>query len=299
MNPLPAPPPQVTKGSDVYSFGVILWSFYTGQLPWVLQGGALLPNKHFPRYRHRTCSSAGNDPAHTEYRRLVEHCLRADPHERPTFDEIAACLSGILSSFCQAPPCSASTCGGLRPRVPERVPERVLCAPCPGPPALRPPVAGATDAAVPAFPRGATALPHGATAPAHGATAPIHCATAIAQCTAAPAAGPSHSATAPACKATTALALSSKPVDEAAKQLQPPRNILVSHLLLSQEVRADPAAAAIAPPATAAAPPASRQHDLPPPLPTPTLINLRMNLTVKSTCCVSERCGPTTLNPEP
>ena len=87
--PPPTCPLQVTKGSDVYSFGVLMWSFITGQVPYVIQGDDVLPNKQFPTFP---------PTAPAQYVDLAELCLRRDPHERPTFLDIAQSLMTIFSA---------------------------------------------------------------------------------------------------------------------------------------------------------------------------------------------------------
>lgn len=86
-------------GSDVYAFGVLLWSFYTGQLPYVPRDDALVPNVLFPHFKSRSIS----DPVHVHYKRLALQCLRTDPHQRPTFTVIKNMLSLILGSHISCP----------------------------------------------------------------------------------------------------------------------------------------------------------------------------------------------------
>ena len=95
---LPPPPLQVTTGSDAYSFGVLMWTLYTGQQPYVVsRSGVPLSNPlfpHFPKAGHAT---------HPQYICLAERCLRMDPHERPSFVEIAKGLLDFFDRECVAP----------------------------------------------------------------------------------------------------------------------------------------------------------------------------------------------------
>ena len=97
----------MTKGSDVYSFGVLLWSLWAGQHPFVGQDGMHMPNKLFPTFtRARTSDESGT---HVAYRALAEACLRKDPHDRPTFDEIASRLLKIFGPPSTQPAATAAT----------------------------------------------------------------------------------------------------------------------------------------------------------------------------------------------
>ena len=65
-----------------------MWSFITGQLPYVIRGQDVLPNKQFPTFP---------PAALPMYVSLAERCLRRDLHERPAFTDIAQGLMIIFS----------------------------------------------------------------------------------------------------------------------------------------------------------------------------------------------------------
>ena len=67
-----------------------MWSLYTGQQPYVCTAGRLLPNKRFPHFLN-TC--------HPQYIALARRCLQADPHDRPTFADISACLHELFGQL--------------------------------------------------------------------------------------------------------------------------------------------------------------------------------------------------------
>ena len=67
----------------------MMWSFYTGQLPYVFTGEDVRPNRLFPLFP---------PTAHRAYVSLAEGCLRRDPHERPSFTDIAKSLVAIFRS---------------------------------------------------------------------------------------------------------------------------------------------------------------------------------------------------------
>ena len=75
-----------------------MWSIYTGQEPYVWQGD--LPSKN-PLFPHFPSTS------HPQYVHLTERCLRMDPHDRPSFVEISACLISLFqkvdASACLVP----------------------------------------------------------------------------------------------------------------------------------------------------------------------------------------------------
>ena len=79
---------QVCFGSDAYSFGVLMWTLYTGMQPFVYNNAnVLMKNPLFPHFP---------PSAHPEYTSLTRWCLRRDPHERPSFVEIARCLCELF-----------------------------------------------------------------------------------------------------------------------------------------------------------------------------------------------------------
>ena len=95
---------QITTGSDVYSFGVLMWSFYTGQQPYVWAAGVLKPNTLFPHFP---------TTANPEYKSLAERCLQGDPHQRPTFAEILGSLVAIFNEEVDGP--GTAPAGPARP----------------------------------------------------------------------------------------------------------------------------------------------------------------------------------------
>ena len=64
-----------------------MWSLYTGQLPYLLNGADVQPNKNFPAFPQG---------AHPQYTSLACSCLWRDPHERPSFTDIAHSLLAIF-----------------------------------------------------------------------------------------------------------------------------------------------------------------------------------------------------------
>ena len=95
---------QITTGSDVYSFGVLMWSVYTGQQPYELEGGVLIPNTLFPHFP---------TTAPPRYKVLAERCLQRYPHRRPTFAEISDSLVALYSKEVDGP--RAAPAGSARP----------------------------------------------------------------------------------------------------------------------------------------------------------------------------------------
>ena len=137
-----------------------MWSLYKGQQPYVLKAGVLMPNTLFPHF---------TQSAHPVYKGLAESCLRRDPHERPSFAELAGSLfkffdegGGVYDPCLLQPACRCSSHPswmmmrqqlsllqprpGLLPRLPPLLSPR-LWPPClqptvrplPSPPALPPP----------------------------------------------------------------------------------------------------------------------------------------------------------------
>ena len=98
---------QITTGSDVYSFGVLMWSFYTGQQPYVWAAGMLRPNTLFPHFP---------TAAAPQYKSLAERCLQRDPHQRPTFAEISDSLVAFFSEEMDGP--GTAPAGPARPAPP-------------------------------------------------------------------------------------------------------------------------------------------------------------------------------------
>ncbi|MCD8524339.1 MAG: protein kinase [Gammaproteobacteria bacterium] len=83
---------QVTPASDVYSFGWLLWSLYTGKMPFDgEENDALLRAIEARNLREempKDCPQA--------YADLVNACWAADPRHRPDWDEILSTLSQPL-----------------------------------------------------------------------------------------------------------------------------------------------------------------------------------------------------------
>jgi Protein tyrosine and serine/threonine kinase len=102
--------PEVLKGgqagtaADVYSFGVVLWELLTWKLPWghdtnpfsiinSVGGGARLP---IPA---ESDLPAGPLRCFGPYVELMQHCWHPDPDARPTMDEVAQRLRGLLTEM--------------------------------------------------------------------------------------------------------------------------------------------------------------------------------------------------------
>ena len=75
---------------------MLMWSLYTGQMPYVYcdgDGVTLKPNMLFPHFPKT---------AHSHFACLAERCLQRDPHERPSFAEITAILEAFFDSEADA-----------------------------------------------------------------------------------------------------------------------------------------------------------------------------------------------------
>ena len=106
-----------------------MWSLYTGQLPYVVgRAGVLCSNPFFPHF-----PKAGH-AAHLQYTCLAERCLQRDPHERPSFKEIALTLLDFFNRPCGAP-------GPPQPAPPSL--SIVVPGPCHPPPATSTPAPAA------------------------------------------------------------------------------------------------------------------------------------------------------------
>ncbi len=95
---------QAGKAADVYSFGVVLWELLTWKLPWghdtnpfsiinSVGGGARLP---IPAENELP---AGPLRCFDAYVALMQHCWHPDPDARPTMDEVAQRLRGLLTEM--------------------------------------------------------------------------------------------------------------------------------------------------------------------------------------------------------
>lgn len=81
--------------SDAYSFGVLLWELITAETPWMGKSAHQISLSHYqqeslplPPISHR-CSEA--------LRFLLSRCLRTNPTERPTFEQIYSDIGTMLS----------------------------------------------------------------------------------------------------------------------------------------------------------------------------------------------------------
>jgi hypothetical protein len=102
--------PEVLKGgqagtaADVYSFSIVMWELLTWKLPWgndtnpfsiinSVGGGARLP---IPAQSELP---AGPLRCFDAYVELMQHCWHPDPEARPTMDEVAQRLRGLLTEM--------------------------------------------------------------------------------------------------------------------------------------------------------------------------------------------------------
>ena len=94
----------------------MMWYLYTGQQPYVVSGDFFVPNKLFPLFPKAAA-------AHPQYTSLAERCLRVDPHERPSFVEVADSLEAFFNRV-------------VGPREQRLPPPTPPTAPAPQPPCL-------------------------------------------------------------------------------------------------------------------------------------------------------------------
>jgi sterile alpha motif and leucine zipper-containing kinase AZK len=96
--------PEVMKGlpygtpCDVYSFGVVLWELMSLRLPY-----EDLPNLHVTELMDKVMKGMRPFPLPPDNREelrplvaLMRHCWRAEPAERPDFNEIVERLENLL-----------------------------------------------------------------------------------------------------------------------------------------------------------------------------------------------------------
>lgn len=85
---------KVSEKVDVFSFGIVLWEILTGEEPYAnMHYGAIIGG--IVNNSLRPLIPASCDP---EWRRLMEQCWAPDPHQRPSFTQIAVCLRAMSQS---------------------------------------------------------------------------------------------------------------------------------------------------------------------------------------------------------
>ncbi|XP_072385894.1 mitogen-activated protein kinase kinase kinase 9 isoform X2 [Diabrotica undecimpunctata] len=89
-----------SKASDVWSYGVLLWELLTGETPY--KGIDTLAVAYGVAVNKLTLPIPSTCPQ--PWRELMEKCWEADPHRRPSFEQILDDLDKIVhSSFTQTP----------------------------------------------------------------------------------------------------------------------------------------------------------------------------------------------------
>ncbi|ENN79589.1 hypothetical protein YQE_03960, partial [Dendroctonus ponderosae] len=89
-----------SKGSDIWSYGVLLWELLTGQVPY--KGIDTLAVAYGVASNRLTLLIPTTCPQ--PWKELMEKCWEADPHNRPSFEQILEDLNEIAhSSFTQTP----------------------------------------------------------------------------------------------------------------------------------------------------------------------------------------------------
>uniref|UniRef100_A0A6P7H1N7 Mitogen-activated protein kinase kinase kinase 21-like n=1 Tax=Diabrotica virgifera virgifera TaxID=50390 RepID=A0A6P7H1N7_DIAVI len=89
-----------SKASDVWSYGVLLWELLTGETPY--KGIDTLAVAYGVAVNKLTLPIPSTCPQ--PWRELMEKCWEADPHRRPSFEQILDDLDRIVhSSFTQTP----------------------------------------------------------------------------------------------------------------------------------------------------------------------------------------------------
>eukprot|EP00026_Physarum_polycephalum_P001822 Phypoly_transcript_01825.p1 GENE.Phypoly_transcript_01825~~Phypoly_transcript_01825.p1 ORF type:complete len:934 (+),score=138.65 Phypoly_transcript_01825:235-3036(+) len=76
-----------------YSFGIILWELYTRQIPYTNEHPIRVVTKILCGYRPPI--PVGCPPSLSQ---LISECLKAEPHERPSWDSIISTLSTLMNT---------------------------------------------------------------------------------------------------------------------------------------------------------------------------------------------------------
>lgn len=90
---------KLTKAADVWAFGILLWSMYTGDIPWksLTRAQVMLEIAVSKRMLQLPAS------APSDYRELMMSCLSLDLEARPTCPDLVTRLQAMLTHH-QPPP---------------------------------------------------------------------------------------------------------------------------------------------------------------------------------------------------
>lgn len=83
----------ITKASDIFVLGVVMTEVYCMQPPWAqTRDGQYVKNPRFGRF---------GPEAYPPFISLVHKCLQVDPHKRPTAQQVADELEGMMQQLAQ------------------------------------------------------------------------------------------------------------------------------------------------------------------------------------------------------